>query len=143
MERLSDVADAAAAAMREWLGDDVRDVRVHGGPFTRAEIARLSTTLPAIYVTVPSLRVPAPRAVQVECLASVVAYAGRVVAPGRDVEALTLRVVARIPEERWRPHFEGPIGPATDVRARNEFDAGLAEKGLGLWTVRWRHVLQA
>ena len=158
MARLMDVADAAAAEMRErWFGREVKEIAVHSGSYTERELKRLSTETPAIHLALvrtyanenagavdaseeaadPVLGA-AQRRVEALFVASVLARSeGRGRTSERVAEAIATELLRRIPEQRWGMTF---VGPAEQVTLENS--EMLAERNMALWLVGWRQTVR-
>lgn len=166
MARIMEVADAAIGEIADWFrtGGEIRlkYVGVHRGNFTPAELERLATAAPALYLAVRrttsnessgaedalgdaasgdpvlppiALNANARRDVLVEFGMAVVARdEGRDRDATRVAESIVSELLRRIPECQWG--LDG-VGPATEVASANAFDTRLADKGFTLWTLTW------
>lgn len=119
----------------------LRDCRPHPGRFTLPELKATAAQAPAVRVAVLGATDVMPTqggvAAMVQCAAFVVT-ADRPQLP-RDVGALLLvsGLLPLVPLNCWG--LDDQVDGAAQVRADNMFARDVAEQGVAMWAVSWRH----
>lgn len=129
--------DAIASTIQTKV-PGLREVKAHGGTFTRAEVRRIGLRLPTVLVTCLGAS-PQPRNGSVSLDARWAAWVvtqDEVESPrGDSALAFAELLQMLIPLERWDLDY---AGPAREVRAENLFSGELDKGGAALWVVTWR-----
>ena len=136
----------ARAEIARYYGNALGHVTVfqHGGPFSLAEVKRISKKSPAVAIV--CLRLPGTESSGHDILSEVsfgaFCFSNNRKKILRDVEALDLseRVLVHLNRNRWpdKDGTDSASGPPREISAANLYSTALDELGVALWAVSWK-----
>lgn len=141
--RLNDALRAISARLKATF-PGIRECAPHPGRFDEAELKRVATRAPALFVScLGCLTVTNPGTEQADASLALAVYIVTQSVPGlpRDAGARNLAeaLVTLVPLERWG--LSG-CGEAQAVRATNLYSGDVDKLGVALWAVSWQQTLR-
>ena len=141
---------AAICADLAKLFPSLRVCDPHDGRFDLAELRRIATRTPALYVScLGTARVEDPGTEQTEAAKQLAVYVVTANAPAKEgrpklsrgeaARNLVDALEVHIPRARWG--LKG-IGGAEQLRSDNLYSGAIDKTGIALWAVRWRQTLR-